>query len=71
MTEARARHNVTDDQALAIADGIERLSYAVQIIADRCWETMGMGESDRIRKIGGEVNRAICDAFPTLRAGGS
>jgi hypothetical protein len=57
---------MTDKQAIVLAQSIERLSVAVQIIASRCWEAMGTGESGEVTSMAAEVNRTVCEAFPEI-----
>ena len=58
---------LSPEQARALAESVERLSVAVQILALRTATVVGTQTSDEVREMAGKVNYEICDAFPWLR----
>lgn len=58
---------MTEEQERQLVHTVERLTVAVQVIASRCWESLGTAESTRLVGEVGALNMQLCDAFPHLR----
>lgn len=55
---------MTDEQEKALVEGVERLSYALQVFAERAGHEIGLATRDELMRLGADVNRQVCAAFP-------